>query len=107
MITLKKPIWYKIENRRTASVNQLAGNELIHLCDAIKEKSELTESADSLTLQIRSNEDEEYITLDNNLFSQTLSKSPKKLVNHFNNSNTNPIKVTLPGMSLFPFSLLL
>jgi hypothetical protein len=39
--TLKKSIWFKVENRNVNSVNQLPGTKFNHLCEAIKVKEQL------------------------------------------------------------------
>src|SRR6266498_5853047 len=99
-----KHIWYKIESRHANSVNQFLSGEFIHLCEAIKAKSELTESADSLTLQVKHETDSEYnIILNADYFRNECNNSFKKLVDEFGIKVTNPIKVTLPGMFHFVY----
>ena len=55
------PIWYKFERRDANMINQLQGRELIHLREAIKSKSELSEAADALILQAKRENETEYI----------------------------------------------
>ena len=103
----KKPIWFKLEDRHVNSIDQVANNRVIHLCEAIKAKSGLTDPADSLTLQIKRESDNQYtITLDDAYFQEHCGNSFKKLMTDFGIKHSNPIKVTRPGMSLFPFRLL-
>ena len=107
-VSLKNnPIWYKVGSRDANMVNQLQGKELIFLREAIKAKSALSEAADALILQAKRENETEYITLDADYFQNNCNNDFKELINTFNIRRTNPIKVTRPGMSLFPFCLLL
>ena len=101
------PIWYKFERRDANMINQLQGRELIHLREAIKSKSELSEAADALILQAKRENETEYIILDADYFQDQCNSSFRELVNTFNIKRSNPIRVTRQGMSLFPFCLLL
>ena len=102
------PIWYQFENRTANRVMKLSGGELIDFCEEIKTKSELSETADSLILKVKHTNEAEYsTTLDPDYFQNHCNNDFKKLVNTFNISRINPVKVIRPGMSLFPFCLLL
>jgi hypothetical protein len=102
------PIWYKFENRSASRFIRLSGRELIDFCEEIKSKENLEIAASALVLEVKTQNETEYsTTLDPDYFQSHCNNDFKTLVNTFNISRTNPVKVTRQGMSLFPFCLLL
>src|ERR1044072_9699570 len=104
----KKYFWYHVEGHDKTRIEQPQPpvGELIQLHRAIKDNSELSCSADALILRVKKIQ-EEYTTLDANLFHDQCSNSFERLGILYTIRQHNPIKVTLLGMSLFPFCLLL
>jgi hypothetical protein len=104
----KKYIWYQIEGHDKNRVEQpSAGEEFIQLRRKIKKNSELSCSADALILRAKRINEEEYATtLDADLFRDQCGNDFDRLVVRYSIRQNNPIKVTLPGMSLFSFCLL-
>src|SRR4051812_47527233 len=91
-VSLKNnPIWYKVGSRDANMVNQLQGKELIFLRETIKAKSALSEAADALILQAKSETQADYIILNDDYFQNDCKYDFKELVKMFKIKRTNPI----------------
>jgi len=104
----KKNIWYQVEGRQEKNYVEppAAGNNFNQLRRAIKEQEDFQVSASTLILRAKKADEVEYTTLTTDFFREKCSNDLNSLINKFNIIKSNPIKVTDPGMSLFPFCLL-
>src|SRR6266540_4913860 len=102
-----KDIWYQVDGREVNYVEQPAGGQYIQLCRVIKQEENLQAPPSTLILKAKKVDESEYTTLNAVLFRDECSNDFNRLVSKFKIKQSNPIKVTVPGMSLFLFCLLL
>ncbi|RHZ89830.1 hypothetical protein Glove_9g33 [Diversispora epigaea] len=88
------PIWYQFENRAANAVRKLSDRELHDFCEEIRSKERLEIAASTLTLKVKHPADEYSIILDDNYFENNCNNDFRILINMFNISQTNPVKVT-------------
>ena len=104
---MKKYIWYQVGEGEISRVDQPSVNEFSQLRRAIKEHEGLQDAASTLILRAKKENEQEYTTLNANFFRDSCGNNFISLIRKFNITQDNPIKVTLPSMSSFPFCLLL
>ena len=104
---VKKYIWYQFEEREANYVEQ--PEQYIQLCLEIKKEEKLQVAASTLILRAKKGKKggREYTTLNSDFFFNECSNNFDSLISKFDIKRSNPIKVTLPGMSFFPLCLLL
>ena len=102
----KKDIWYQVAGGEASCVEQPAGGRFIQLCEAIKGAENLQATASTLILEAKKVDEDQYTTLNSAFLVEQCESDFNKLVNKFKIKQINPIKVSVSGMSLFPFCLL-
>jgi hypothetical protein len=103
---VKKYIWYQVDEGEISRVEQSSVVEFGQLRKAIKEREGLQAAASTLILKAKKTTEQEYTTLNANFFRNDCGNSFDGLIRKFTITQHNPIKVTLPGMSLFLFYFL-
>src|SRR5437764_11748460 len=103
----RKNIWYQVEGRQEKNYveSSAAGSTFSQLRIAIKEQEDFQVSASTLILSAKKADEVEYIILTTDFFRDRCSNDLNSLISKFDIAKSNPIKVTDPGMSLFPFCL--
>jgi len=104
---MKKYIWYQVGEGEISRVDQPSVNEFSQLRRAIKEQEGLQDAASTLILRAKKENEQGYTTLNAKFFRDNCGNNFVGLIRKFDITQYNPIKVTLPGMSLFLFCLLL
>jgi hypothetical protein len=103
---VKQYIWYQVDEGEISSVEQPSVGEFSQLRKEIKENEGLQAAASTLTLRAKKTTEQEYTTLNASFFRGVCGNNFASLIRKFDITQHNPIKVTLPGMSLLPFCLL-
>src|SRR5436190_21449507 len=104
---VKKYIWYQVDEGDVTRIEQPSSYDFSQLRREIKTCEGLQAAASTLILKAKKPTEQEYITLDTKFFRDECGNNFVNLVRKLNITESNPIKVTLPGMSLFSFCLLL
>ena len=105
---IKQYIWYQVEGRQEKNYveGSAAGSTFSQLRIAIKEQEDFQVSASTLIFSAKKADEVEYTILTIDFFRERCSNNLNSLINKFNITKFNPIKVTDLGISLFSFCLL-
>ena len=94
---VKKYIWYQVDEGDVTRIEQPSSYDFSQLRREIKTCEGLQAAASTLILRAKKVNEQEYTTLNANLFRDDCGNNFGSLIKKFNITQHNPIKVTVPG----------